>query len=152
MNRSRASLPLLLAYLVVFMSLTGKHIRGISHMLIFEEDKPLVLLEWKQNKQVAENPALISTWAETARIRSGPPWAHSSLWHLIIWLKFANPLTGRAGFFLPQQIYFYFISCCHYFVMDFAIEKIENQTVSELKISYLICCVIFMHFIFYHLT
>lgn len=42
-------------------------------MLICEEDKPLVLLDWKQNKQVAENPALISAWVEKARIRSGSP-------------------------------------------------------------------------------
>lgn len=42
-------------------------------MLICEGDKPLVLLDWKQNKQVAENPASISTWGETARIRSGLP-------------------------------------------------------------------------------
>lgn len=42
-------------------------------MLICEGDKPLVLLDWEQNKQVAENPARISTWVERARIRSGPP-------------------------------------------------------------------------------
>lgn len=32
-------------------------------MLICEGDKPLVLLEWRQKKQRAEKPALISAWA-----------------------------------------------------------------------------------------
>jgi hypothetical protein len=53
-----APLPLLVAYLVVFMRLTGKHIPGIAHMLICERDKLLVLLEWKQNNQVAEKPCI----------------------------------------------------------------------------------------------
>lgn len=77
MNRNTAPLPSLLAFLVVFMSLTGTHIPGISHMLICEGDKLPVLLEWKQNKQVAGNPALISSRCETARIRLGLLWAQS---------------------------------------------------------------------------
>ena len=108
MNRSRALLPLLPAYLVVFMSLTGRHIWGISHMLICEGDKPLVLLEWRQRKQVAEKPALISAWAGGARIRSSPPWTHSSLHHWIVWLKFAKPFKVGWEGFLPASPYLFF--------------------------------------------
>ena len=108
MNRSRALLPLLPAYLVVFMSLTGRHIWGISHMLICEGDKPLVLLEWRQKKQVAEKPALISAWAGGARIRSSPPWTHSSLHHWIVWLKFAKPFKVGWEGFLPASPYLFF--------------------------------------------
>lgn len=99
MNRNTALLPSLLACLVVFMSLTGKHIPGISHMLICERDKLPVLLEWKQNKQVAGNPALIFFWCETARMRLGLLLAQSK--PLLFELEVHQFVSyGRQGFFV----------------------------------------------------
>lgn len=150
MNRSRAPLPLLLAYLVVFTSLTGKHIWGISHMLICEGDKPLVLLEWKQNKQLADCVDFDLGWNGQDEIESSlgtlqpVPFEHLT--------QICKTVEGR-GRFLPALTYLLlflaFTSCCHYFVMDFMIEKLESQIVSELKISYLICSVVLIHFIFF---
>lgn len=96
---------------------------------------------------MAEHLSLISTCVEMAVIRSDTSWAHSSLCHLITWLKFVN--HGREWWFsscLDKHILFMYLISYFCAVMDFMIVKI-----SEANICYFICFVICV-FYFYALV
>lgn len=136
-----ALLPWLLAYLVVLMSLTGKHIWSISHILICEGDQPLVLLNWKQTGDRKLCIDFYLGWHSQDEMGSSLgtfqplPFDHLTQMCGII-EEIGEFLSTSTNLFLLYYIVFLsFLSCCNYIVMDFMVEKIESPIASQLQLS-----------------